>query len=454
MKNLIYIFIAAVLTTACSVSRCREPEVKTPERLVVDLTDDTLCIADLSWVEIIADTLLVNLINDALEHNKDLLVAGARIKEYESLHKAQRSSLFPSIGFESYYDRETTEKGGGNSVEALEASAKMTFSWEIDFFGRLRWADKEALADYMQTIEARRAVQMTLIADVATAYFELLALDKEMQIVQGTIATRQVNVRQAQLRFDAGLISEIPYQQTQVELAKAASMLPDLKMRIRMKENELSFLTGSLPSDIERSTIDSDLVSHDQLSVGIPSEILKRRPDVRVAEYELQKTMSRVGYSWADRFPRFVIELEGGFENNGFEGLLKSPLTYALGELTSPVFSFGQKKAKHKAALQAYEAECLRYEEKVIQAFREVDDAIAGYRAARENTAVMLSLKTSSQKYVELARFQYLNGQINYLDVLDAQRSNFDAEIEHSNAIRDQYLALINMYKALGGGWK
>lgn len=454
MQKIIYLILGILILSNCSVSKCVEPDVKVPESLVEDMTKDSLCIADLSWMEIIGDTLLVNLINDALEYNKNLLVASARIREFERLHRVKRSEQFPSVGFEAYADRETNQKTGSNYVESVEVAAKLTLSWEVDFFGRLRWANREAMAGYLQTVEAHRAVQMTLIADVATAYFELLALDKEMEIVQSTIAIRQENVDKAKLRFEAGLISEIPYQQAQVELAAAASMLPDIKLRIKMKENELSFLTGSLPSAVERSTISSSIISKDALYVGIPSDVLKRRPDIKGAEYALQKAMANVGYSWADRFPRFVIGLEGGFENNGFNSLFSAPLTYMVGELTSPIFSFGKNKAKYQAALEAYDAERFRYEEKVLQAFREVDDAVAAYRAAKENTSLMETLKSSSSKYVSLARFQYLNGQISYLDVLDAQRSYFNAEIDHSNAIRDQYLALIDMYKALGGGWK
>lgn len=452
MKKIIYMIISALILTSCAISRCVEPDVRSPEYLLADMTTDSLCIADLSWMEIIGDTLLTDLISRALEYNKDLLSAGARIREYERLYRVDRRAMFPSVEFDSYVDRETNDKTGGNYVEDIEVAAKLSISWELDFFGRLRWSSKEALANYMQTIEARRSLQMTLIADVATSYFELLALDKELQIVQSTIAIRQENVKQAKLRFDGGLISEIPYQQTQVELAKTASMLPDLKKRIKMKENELCFLAGTLPSTVERSTIDSELILNDSLLVGIPSDVLKRRPDIKEAEYALQEAMSKVGYSWADRFPRFIIGFDGGLENSGFKGFLKAPLTYTVGELTSPIFSFGQKKAKYQAALEGYEAVRLDYEEKVLQAFREVDDAIASYIAAKQNTELMLSLKSSSHKYVELARFQYLNGQINYMDVLDAQRSYFNAEIEHSNAIRDQYLALIDMYKALGGG--
>lgn len=453
MKKTIYIIITLFTLSGCAVSKCIEPTIESPKSFSNQIDSDSLCIADLSWMQVIGDRHLVDLINKALQNNKDLMAAGARIKEFERLYRIERSELLPSIGAEAYADRETNDKSGAESTEDVEVALKLTLAWELDFFGRLRWASREALANYMQSIEARRAVQMTLIADVATAYFELMALDHEIQIVQSTIAIREENVHQAKLRFEGGLISEIPYQQAQVELAKTASMLPDLRRRIKIKENEICFLTGSLPSIIERSKIDSEIVISKVIEAGIPSDILKRRPDIKEAELALRGAMANVGYNWADRFPRFTISLEGGFENNGFGGFFKSPLTYMLGELTSPIFGFGRKKAKYQAAIEAYNAERFRYEERVLQAFREADNAVISYRSAEENRSLMRDLKASSKKYVELARFQYLNGQINYLDVLDAQRSYFNAEIDYSNAVRDQYLALIQLYKALGGGW-
>ncbi len=452
LRNIIYIIIAAAIVSSCAASKCIEPEIRCPERLLHNEADDSLCIADLSWMELIGDTLLTDLINKALTYNKDMLVACARIREYEKLYKVSRKDLFPSVGFDAYLDRETNSRNGDNYVEDIEVSAKLTLSWELDFFGRIRWANRKAVSEYLQTIEARRAVQMTLISDIATAYFELVALDREMNIVQSTIAIRQENVKQAKLRFEGGLVSEIPYQQAQVELAKTASMLPDLKLKIKQKENEISFLTGSLPCVVSRSTIESEILRLDTLFTGVPSDVLKRRPDVREAEYALQEAMADVGYYWADRFPRFVIGLEGGLENNALKGALKAPLTYMIGELSSPIFSFGQKKARYEASLEAYDAARFKYEEKILHAFREVDDAIAAYIAETENTALMQTLKAASEKYVELARFQYLNGQIEYIDVLDAQRSHFNAEIDYSNAVRDRYLALIVLYKALGGG--
>lgn len=455
MKRILYIvIIGALLLSGCATSKCTQPNISTPDSFTGQMSIDSLCIADLSWMNFIGNTQLVELINKALEHNKNLLIASARISEYEKLHRVQRSELLPSIGLDSYAENERTSKSGSEPEDSFEVSARATLSWEVDLFGRLHWSSREARARYLQRIEAQRAIQITLIADVATAYFELLALDREEQIIRSTIAIRKQNVNQARLRFEGGLVSEIPYQQAQVELANTSALLPDILKKIKIKENELAFLTGSLPTAIKRSVFTSEFIADEDIHIGLPSDLLKRRPDIREAELALQEATANVGYNWADRFPRLTIGLEGGFENDEWGGLLESPLTYMVGELTSPIFSFGQKRAKYQASLKAYEAVRLGYEECVLQAFREVDNSIVTYRSARENSSLMNALKTASKKYVELARIQYLNGQINYLDVLDAQRSYFNAEVEYSNAIRDQHLALIQLYKALGGGWQ
>lgn len=454
MRKLILAVICLAMLASCSVSRvCREPQIELPETLVADMTQDSMCIADLSWVEVFADTFLIDLIDQALNYNKDLLTASARIYEYEHRHRIARADRFPSIGLEAYADREATRPGGGDFSEDIEVSAQLTLAWEVDFFGRIHWNDMRAKAAYLQTVEARRALQMTLVAEVATSYYELIALDRELEIVKRTLVTRNENLKQAKLRFEGGITSEIPYQQAQVEYAKTAAMVPDLEKKIKLKENEISFLTGRMPTSISRSLKKDLAIPQDIIHVGVPSDIIKRRPDVREAQESLKEAMAQVGYDWADRFPRFVINLNAGFENNSFKDIFASPITYMLGELTSPIFAFGKRKAKYEAAIDAYEATRFQYEERVLQAFKEVDDAITSYHSAEENTQLMNDLKSSALKYVELARFQYLNGQINYMDVLDAQRTYFNAEINQSNAVRDQFLALINMYKALGGGW-
>ena len=456
MRNIVlWCAVVVLLLPSCTAQkRVAQPELNTPKYLIEGIEQDSISIADKSWVELFDDPILEGLIERTLQYNKDVLIASARIEEFERRHRVARTGQFPAVGVEGYIDHETTTTADGSLKVEDELSLTANMAWEFDLFGRLRWTNRAALYDYLQTEEARRALQMTLIAEVATSYFELLALDTELAIVQNTLSTRRENVGKAKLRFEGGLTSEIPYQQAQVELARTASLLPDLKLKIRVKENEIAYLAGSYPSYIERANQLPEAITEDMLSVGIASELIARRPDIREAELAYKSAAAKVGVEWANRFPRFTIGLEGGFEFTTFEGFFTAPWSYSVANLASPLFSFGRRKAQYEAAIAACEAKCYAYEKRVLTAFHEVSNAVEEYRAAVENTRLMEHLKSSSRKYVDLALVQYLNGQINYIDVLDAQRSYFNAEIDHSDAIRDQYLALIKLYKALGGGWR
>ncbi len=454
MRQLLYIIIVALLTCGCSISkRCVAPEVELPAEIVAGMEADSMCMADLKWYDIFADSCLVELIEMTIANNKDLLSATAKVEELEKLYRVAKSDYFPSLDADAYVDHETNDKSNAEATADLEVSATLTLSWELDFFGRVRWNNRQALANYLKTVEGQRTLQMILVADVATAYFELIALDNELDIITRTLDTREEDVNKAKLRFEGGLTSEIPYRQAIVEYATTASLIPDLRRKIETKENKISVLTGQMPTSIRRSAISRYNDSKILPEVGIPSDLLRRRPDLRASEQSLKAAMAAAGYAWADRFPRFSISLQGGLENNAFEGFLSAPFTYMLGELTAPIFAFGKRKAKYEAAIKAYDAERYQYEKLVLQAFQEVNDAVIAYTSANEKVELMTNLKESAQKYLNLAMFQHINGHINYINVLDAQRSYLNAEIDLSNAIRDEYIALIVLYKALGGGW-
>lgn len=446
---------AAVLLQGCgaAVRKCEDPQVDIPQTIVPGEEADSLCLADLEWSEIFSDPLLKDLIEKTLENNKDMLTAAARVRELERRHRIVRAEQFPEFGARGYLNQENYTYTDETPVKDNEFGLKASVSWEVDLFGRLRWANRGAIAEYLSSVESQRAMQMTLVAAVATAYFELTALDNELDIVLRTLDTRRESVRQAKLRFDGGLTTEIPYQQAQVEYASTASLVPDLERDIALKEHEISLLAGEFPSSVERSLLNTHDKFPDLMHVGIPSELLQRRPDLMAAEQDLKSAMADVGIAWADRFPRLSLSFTAGVENNTFTRFFTGPYWYPVIDLTSPLFAFGKNKARYQAAIEAYNQERFQYEEKILEVFKEVNDAVTSYRSAREKVTLMGNLKDASRKYVELALFQYQNGYTNYMDVLDAQRSYFDAEIDYSNSVRDEFLAIIDLYKALGGGW-
>lgn len=454
MKPHIFVIVLLICSSCSLRQRCIAPELSLPDQICSDIASDSSCLADSHWSEIFTDPLLQDLIYQTLAYNKDLLSAAARIQELQKLHRATQADHLPSIDANGHIEHETHNLTSNNQTLDLEVTAKLTLSWEIDLFGRIRWAKKEALANYLKTVEGQKALQITLIAEVASSYYQLMALDNKMEILTRTLNTREEDLNKARLRFESGLTSEMPYQQAQVEYASTAALIPDLQRQIKLKETELSLLTGSMPSSILRSKIQRHEISMNIHCLGIPSDLIKRRPDISAAEQSLKAQMAKAGYAWADRFPRFAITLEGGLEHSAFKGFFSAPLTYALGELTAPLFSFSKRKARYEAALKAYEAERHQYEKSVLQAFKEVNDAINSYSSANQQVILMENLRNSAKKYLDLAHIQYTNGQVNYISVLDAQRSYLNAKINLSNAILNENIALIHLYKSLGGGWQ
>ena len=248
---------------------------------------------------------------------------------------------------------------------------------------------------------------------------------------------------------------KIPFEKNGIDTLKIArTLLPDLESRIEIMENSIALLMGKSPDwEVLRGQMNIEAEFPDSLPVGLPSGLLQRRPDVRASEQQLRSAMASAGMAYADRFPRLTFNLVGGWENDALQGFFRSPFSYVAAAIAAPVFGFGRKQAKYRAALAAYDVARLGYEKKVLEVFKEANDAVVTYRNVRKTAALKVALRDAARKYVELANLQYRGGSINYIDVLDAQRRYFDAQIGLSNAVRDEHLALVQLYKALGGGW-
>ncbi|MDE7408163.1 MAG: TolC family protein, partial [Muribaculaceae bacterium] len=377
------------------------------------------------------------------------------VEQARQTYRIDKANMLPTVSASVMANRETNDYFGEAFKGDPQHDLKASLSWEIDLWGKYRWAKRKGHALWQATVEDERAMRMTLIAEVAKAYFTLMALDNEIAIVRRTLVTRQEGVDKARLRFKGGLTSELVYRQAQVEYATTATMIPNLESRIGMTQNALSLLMGEMPDKlIPRGNLTSvEIMSDENLPVGLPSKLLTRRPDIRSAQQSLRAAMANVGMSHADRFPQLTFNLTGGWENDALSGFFRSPFSFISGNLTGPIFDFGRKKAKYKAAIAAYEQSRLSYEQTVLKAFKEVDDAVLSYRKLRQSTFLKTGARNAARQYLELAEKQYRAGSINYIEVLDAQRRHFDAIIGLSNAIRDENLALVDLYKSLGGGW-
>ena len=456
-KKMLFFMVAASAVTF-SFSSCKlgekyaRPELNLPTEL--EAGADRLSVDNIPWESLYADTTLQRLITTALENNKDMKIAAAKIKEMIAAKRITFADQFPEIGARIYGQKERLNYGGDNPKPDPEYGAKLTLSWELDLWGNLRWANEAGIAAYMQSVEAQRSLQLTLVAEVAAAYYELCALDRRLNIVQQTLDARREGVRLAKLRYDGGLTSETSYNQALVELARTETLVPSLERQIRIKESDLSLLLGEYPGYIPRGLSLSEQHLPDALPVGLPSALLERRPDMRQAELKLREANAKVGVAYTDLFPKISLTGNLGAESEELGDLLKSPAWFLAGDLLQPLFAMGKNKAKLKAAKARYEQEVYSYQKSVIGAFKEVNDAIVTIHMAKDIRRSQEKLEAASRKYVQLAELQYINGVTNYIDVLDAQRGYLDAQISLNNAVLDELLSVVYLYKALGGGYQ
>ena len=453
-KNIyILLLLAPVLFASCKVGKSYvRPEMALPDSLMQQ--QDSISIADEQWQAVYTDNTLRNLIARALEYNKDMLVAAARVKEMAAQKRISIANLLPQLNGKIEAEREVENYGGHSRDVGNSYEAKALLSWELDLWGNLRWARSASIAEYLQSIEAQRALRMTIVAEVAQAYYELVALDTELDIVKQTLKAREEGVRLARIRFAGGLTSETSYRQAQVELARTATLVPDLERKISLKENDIAYLAGEYPNKIARSRLLQEFNFPETLPIGMPSTLLERRPDIRQAEQKLIAANAKVGVAYTNMFPRLALTGGFGSESTSLSELLKSPYAVMEGALLTPIFGWGKNRAALKAKKAAYEAEVHSYEKAVLEAFKETRNAIVNFNKIKEVYELRANLERSAKSYMDLAQLQYINGVINYLDVLDAQRGYFDAQIGLSNAIRDELIAVVQLYKALGGGWE
>lgn len=466
MRHILYnrlplLLIALLLLSACQLGKhYTRPQLDLPASLQDSihgsdtLYTDTTSFADYPWEWLYADTLLQELIRKTLVYNKDMQMAAARVKELAAMKRIDVANMFPSVGLRVYAEKEADDYGGDHYNPDNQFDLKGVISWELDLWGKLRWARDASLAEFVGSIESRRALQMSLVAQVAQAYFELVALDNELAIVQQTVEARRESLHLVRLRYEGGLISEIPFRQAQVELAKTVTLVPDLERKITLKENELSFLTGEYPHSIRRTPITVDIMLPENLPVGLPSTLLERRPDVRQAEQELIAANAEVGVAFTSLFPSITLTANLGAESEELSDILKSPYHLLSGTLLQPIFAMGKNRARLKAKKAACERAAHAYEKAVLSAFKDAYNAITEFNKIKDIYDTRQRLEQSAKSTLELAQLQYVNGAIGYMDLLDAQRTYFEAQLSLSYAIRDKRITMVNLYKALGGGWE
>ena len=446
------IAIVAVSMTSCKLGKeYTRPEVNMPDSFQVSA--DTTSVSDIAWGDLYQDEVLQGLIKKALENNKDMLIAAAKIKEMQAAKRISTANLFPSVGVLLNAEKDVQNYGGNSYSPDPEVDAKLSLSWELDLWGKLRWAREADVAAYLATVEGHKAMQMTLIATVASSYFELCALDREYSIVKQTLEARREGLRLTELRYNGGLTSETAYNQALVELARTETRIPTLEKQISIKESDLAMLLGEYPHAIKRGIPLDEQPMPEMLPVGLPSSLLERRPDIIAAEFQLKQANAKVGVAFTSMFPSISLTGRYGLESNELGNFLQSPTWFGAATLLQPLVGMAQNKARHKASQAQYEQQVYSYQKTVLNAFKEVNDAITAINKDKEITKSWKVLEASANKYLELAQLQYINGVTSYMDVLDAQRELLEAQIGLNKAVLSELQSMVQLYKALGGGY-
>ncbi len=448
--------LSTLLLAACAMG----PDYERPETAMPgafeQAADSGASIANLNWWELFGDEQLNSLVRIALEQNRDMAIAVSRIEEARAALGFVRSDQYPQFEV-------SAGAGRANSIPGTSVIVPVSnnfvlagnLSFELDLWGKLRRSTEAAQAELLATVDAGNSVMITLISDVASAYLLLLDLDTRVAIAERTLETRNDSLGIIQARFDRGTVALIDVNQAEIEKYDAEAQLAALQREDVQVENLLNILLGQQPGSIVREQRDIYTLAPIKVPAGLPSELLERRPDVRVAEQQLAAQMARIGIAEAIRFPSLSLTGTLGLASDDLTGFFSSDnKTWGLSAgLIAPVFNAGRNKRRVEVEVARTEQALLNYEQTVLQALREVEDSLVAIHTFEREVLARENQQKAAASAAMLSRARYDGGVTSYLEVLESERSLFRAELLASSTHREQLVSLITLYKALGGGW-
>jgi multidrug efflux system outer membrane protein len=445
---------------ACTVGPDYErPAVESPDAWREGLKN-AASLADTPWWELYKDEALVGMIKTALEANPDVLLALERVTEARARAGFVRADLYPRL------DAVAAAGSGKVSEEVISVPSVRdpkyqhyeiygALSWELDLWGRIRRGVEAAEAEILAAEEGRKAVVVSVVADVARVYLELRDLDARLELSRATVTSRREYVELAELRFRGGVTSELDFRQAEAELARTQSILADLERQDREKENELSILIGRSPGARPRGVSIESMPMPPAVPAGLPSHLLERRPDLRAAEQLLVSANARIGEAKALMYPQISLTILGGYQSNDMSNFITSSASFwdMIGGLAAPIWDWGKNRARVEEMESRSRQAVIQYQAAIRQAFREVEDGLAAIRRSAEKRTAMDARVAAQRQVLSLAETRYRGGVSPYLEVLDAQRALFDSELERVATVGEQLTAVVRLYRALGGGW-
>jgi multidrug efflux system outer membrane protein len=443
--------ISAMLAGCAVGPNYRRPVTTVPETHRGQLEPtEAASLADQPWWAVFGDPVLQGLIDEALRSNLDLQAAVARVELARNLVTVARSDVFPQVGYAGEAARLREEGATFNSFLGV-----FNLAWELDVWGRIRRATEAARADYLGTEDARRGVMLSLVSAVAQAYFELLDLDAELEIARRTTAAFDDTVRIFDRRFEGGVGSRLEVMRAQAARADSAAAIPEIERLIVLKENQIAVLLGRPPASIARGAELGGQTLPPVTPPGLPSALLERRPDVRQAEQAVVAANATVGVTVANFFPRIGLTSFYGEQSDEIENLVKGggSIWAIAGQAAGPIFQGGRLLGGYRAARAAWEEAIALYERTALEAFREVSDTLTTQRQLATVREERERQVDSLARAVDLAQVRYDSGLAYYFEVIDAQQQLFPAELLLARTRRDQLVATVVLYRALGGGW-
>jgi multidrug efflux system outer membrane protein len=453
---------AAVLVAGCTVGPdYTRPEVAAPPAYrgadAAPPTAGTRSFGDLAWASVFPDPELQALIRTALAQNYDLQVAAARILQAQSQATIAGSLPFPSVDGSIDASYNTTTGSDRPSPDSIfEPRAGFGVAWEVDFWGRFRRGTEAAQADLLAAEEARYAVMATLVAQVGQAYLNLRALDLTLEISRRTVDSRVQSLDLVKARLDGGVAGILEVRQAETLLYTATKAIPEVQRQIEQTENFINILLGQDPGPIKRGRPLEGQIAAPGLPPGLPTELLTRRPDIRQAEQQLVSANAQIGVAMALLYPQVTLSGFAGVGNSTISGTSVGPygVFSLLPAITLPIFNAGRLRANVEFNEARAQEAALVYQQTLRQAFREVADALVEIRKRQEFRQQQELLVGALSDASEVAKLRYEGGVSSYLEVLDTERQYFDAEIQLVQAKRDESASVIQLYRALGGGWQ
>jgi len=462
MKKLAFLPVVIVVLAGCAVGpNYKRPAVSVPTDYRAAMPAPNLPVSSLgneNWWQVYQDPVLVQLIHTALRQNYDVRIAATRVLEAQAQLGITRANQLPSasVGANIYSQQNAKVSNLFPAYQVNAGQLNLSVLWNLDFWGKYRRQTEAARAQLLATEWGQRAAISSLVANVATAYFQLRALDSELDIAKRTLASRQQSLELTHVLVSHGSASDLDVSQSEQLLYTASETIPDLERQIQQQENVLSILLGENPQSIPRGRSITEQPAPETVPAGLPSELLERRPDIRQAEENVVAANAQIGVAKAAFFPSFSLTGTGGLESNALNRFLSQPSQtwYAAFSVGQPLFEGGRLRSGLKLARAQWQESVLSYQQTVQDALEQVSNALVAYQKDRDFRGQQELLTQATQRSDQLSVVLYKQGGASYLQVLTSETNYYSAELNLVQAQLNERLALVQVYQALGGGWR